>query len=145
MPWDVRFFAWDDRSDPRKDTSAIARLVRGTPIATARPGRLDYFWYRPTVPGVPRERWAALATTRVTLAAGSYSVRAISDDAIRVWIDGRLAIDHWAPHDSEVDYAPIAPGRHDLRVEYYQVGGWTELRLDIVRGGARSAGSPGPH
>ena len=144
-PWDVRFFTWDDRSDPRKDTSAVARRARGKPIATTRPARLDYFWYRPTAKGVPQEHWAAVATTHVTLSPGNYSVRTISDDAIRVWIDDRLAIDHWAPHESEVDYAPIVAGRHELRVEYYQVGGWTELRLDIVRGVARSAGSPGPH
>jgi hypothetical protein len=54
-------------------------------------------------------------------------------------------IDNWKPHESEVDYAPITPGRHDIRVEYAQVGGWTELRLDIVRGAPRSKGSPGPH
>ena len=72
-------------------------------------------------------------------------MRSISDDAVRVWIDGTLAIDNWKPHESEVDYAPIAPGRHELRVEYFQVGGWTELRVDIVRGTERSVGSPGPH
>ena len=144
-PWDVRFFGWDVRADPRKDAGAIERLARGAPVATTRPGRLDYLWYRPTVPGVPQDHWAAVATTRLSLGPGTYSVRTISDDGIRVWIDGRLAIDHLAPHESEVDYAPIAPGRHELRVEYYQVAGWTELRLDVVRGMPRSAGSPGPH
>jgi hypothetical protein len=49
------------------------------------------------------------------------------------------------PHESKVDNAVIAGGKHDLRVEYYQLNGWTELRLDIVRGVVRSEGSPGPH
>ena len=39
----------------------------------------------------------------------------------------------------------VAAGRHELRVQYFQVDGWVELRLDIVRGVQRSTGSPGPH
>jgi hypothetical protein len=64
---------------------------------------------------------------------------------IRVWVDDRLVSDNWTPHESTVDTAPIAPGRHELRVEYYQVAGWTELRVEIVRGEQRSTRSPGPH
>jgi hypothetical protein len=62
-----------------------------------------------------------------------------------VWIDGRLVIDRWEPHGAEVAYAPIASGRHEVRVLYVQPAGWTEVRVDVVRGDARSAGSPGPH
>jgi len=62
-----------------------------------------------------------------------------------VWVDGALVIDHWTPHESMVDTAPLTGGRHELRVAYYQVDGWTELRVDIVRGVERSTGSPGPH
>src|SRR5690348_18164858 len=40
----------------------------------------------------------------------------------------------WTPHESVVDHAVITGGHHRLRVQYYQVDGWTELRLDIVRG-----------
>ncbi|OYW03117.1 MAG: hypothetical protein B7X11_03455, partial [Acidobacteria bacterium 37-65-4] len=71
--------------------------------------------------------------------------RTISDDAVRVWVDGKLAIDDWAPHESVVDHAPLAGGRHRLRVEYYQVDGWVELRLDFVRGTESSTGTAGPH
>jgi mannan endo-1,4-beta-mannosidase len=75
------------------------------------------------------------ATGTVTLGGfQNYVLRAISDDGIRVWVDGRLAIDHWAAHESAVDEAPLAPGTHTLRVQYYQVDGWTEMRVEIVRG-----------
>jgi hypothetical protein len=40
-------------------------------------------------------------------------------------------VDHWAAHESEVALGPIGPGRHRLRVEYYQVDGWVELRVEI--------------
>jgi len=80
----------------------------------------------------------------VTLPEGEYSLRTISDDGIRVWVDGELVLDHWEPHGSVVDYAEIGPGTHDLRVQYRQVGGWFEARVEIVRGTERSYGSAGP-
>jgi alpha-L-fucosidase len=104
-------------------------------------------WYRPppAFRWLPQSHWSLKAEGTVTLPAGSYSLRTISDDAIRVWVDGALLIDNWTPHESQVDYAPLPVGKHDLRVEYRQVDGWVELRVDVIRGLSRSTGSPGPH
>src|SRR6267378_2371110 len=109
--------------------------------------RLDLMWYRPPAAYafLPQSNWSLTASGTVTLAPGTYSLRTISDDAVRVSIDGTLAIDASTPHESQVDYAPITAGEHKLRVEYRQVDGWVELRVDIVRGPSRSPGSPGPH
>jgi parallel beta-helix repeat protein len=146
IDWTVRFFAWtDSTADPPRSDSAFAGMVHGTPVLTRQAPRLDYLWYRPTLPGVPQARFAIAATGVVTLGAGAYTLRTISDDGVRVWVDGRLAIDAWTPHESRVDVVALGAGRHELRVEYYQLTGWTELRLDIVRGRVRSEGSPGPH
>jgi parallel beta-helix repeat protein len=143
--WTLRFYAWTDASDPRSRPAAFDSLLAGAPLlATAAP-RLDFEWYRPGIAGVPAERWALGAETEVTLPPGRYTVRTISDDAVRVWVDGAPVIDDWAPHESVVDHAPLSGGRHRLRVEYYQVDGWVELRLDIVRGSETSRGTAGPH
>src|SRR3989454_1128168 len=118
-------------------------------LDSARVGlpKLDFMWYRPpaTYAFLPQSNWSLTATGTVSLSPGTYSLRTISDDAVRVWIDGTLAIDAWTPHESQVDYATLPPGKHELRVEYRQVDGWVELRLDIIRGSARNPGSPGPH
>jgi parallel beta-helix repeat protein len=145
VSWTARFFTWSDSTDPRTHVEAFAKLLETTPIVSQQTPRLDYMWYSPTIKGVPQSKFAVVATGRVTLPLGTYSLRTISDDAIRVWVDGKLAIDDWTPHESAVDVAPLAGGVHELRVEYYQVDGWTELRLDIVRGTQRAGGSPGPH
>jgi len=141
IDWNTKFFSWTD----------TARVFE-TPLSAADPGasprglpRLDFEWYRPTLAGVPLAHWSLDASGTVTLAPGTYTLRTISDDAIRVWVDGLLVIDHWTPHESMVDAAPLTGGRHELRVAYYQIDGWTELRVDIVRGVERSTGSPGPH
>lgn len=131
--WTIRFFAWGDSTDLGKGPEAFEKLAATTPLFTRHAPRLDYEWYRPGIPELPRERFALEAITAVTLPAGRYALRAISDDGIRVWVDGALAIDHWAPHESAVDTAVLGAGRHDLRVRYYQADGWTELRLEILR------------
>ncbi|MCC7169710.1 MAG: hypothetical protein IT459_04605, partial [Planctomycetes bacterium] len=68
-----------------------------------------------------------------------------SDDAARLLVDGVVAIERREPGGSEVMYAPITPGRHELVVQFYQLTGWTELRVEVVRGMSRSSGSAGPH
>jgi len=104
-------------------------------------------WYRPPRAYVflPQRDWTLEAAGSVTLPEGTYSLRTISDDAVRVWVDGTLVIDAWTPHESRVNYASLTEGEHGVRVEYRQVDGWVELRVDIIRGSSRSAGSPGPH
>jgi parallel beta-helix repeat protein len=143
--WKVDFFAWSDSTDPRTQPEAFAALLRGTPLVEREMPRLDFMWYRPTIERVPQVRFAAVATTTVALPPGTYTLRTISDDGVRVWVDGTRVIDDWSLHESRVDNAALTGGTHTLRVEYFQVDGWTELRLDIVRGLVRSTGSPGPH
>ncbi|HET9440272.1 MAG TPA: right-handed parallel beta-helix repeat-containing protein [Longimicrobiales bacterium] len=132
--WTVTFLTYTDSID-----------WNAPPLMTLRAPRLDYMWYRPAIKELPPARWAARATAQVELPAGTYTLRSISDDGIRVWVDDKLAIDNWQPHGSLVDAVDIAPGKHSLRVEYHQVDGWVELRVEIVRGRQRSTGSPGPH
>ena len=69
----------------------------------------------------------------VEVPAGAFDLQVISDDGVRVWVDDRLTIDHWTPHESAVDRAPILRGRHKLRVEYYELTGFAELRVDVVK------------
>ena len=144
--WRVRMFAWSDSTDPRTRADAFDSLLREQPLIERVEPRLDYMWYRPLISGLPTEHWALEAEGEITLPAGDYALRVISDDAVRIWVDGELVIDRWDPHGSEVDYAAIGGGRHDVRVRYFQADGWTELRLDFLRGAPPSSrGSPGPH
>ena len=132
--WDARYFTWADSA-----------TWAGTPLLSRREPRLDLMWYRPPVVAIPQAGWALEATTTVDLPPGDYTLRTISDDAIQLWVDGRLVIDHSAPHESLVDTAWLKAGRHALKVRYRQVDGWVECRVEIVRGHVASSGSPGPH
>jgi parallel beta-helix repeat protein len=136
LSWDVQVYAWSDSTHPLNAADAFRSLLRGergAPALTRTDRRLDYMWYRPRIEGWPPERYGIAATSSVELPAGSYAIRTISDDGIRVYVDDQLVIDHWSIHGSEVRETAIAPGKHSLRVEYFQGDGWAELRVEIVR------------
>ncbi|HEX7121407.1 MAG TPA: PA14 domain-containing protein, partial [Gemmatimonadaceae bacterium] len=143
--WDVRVVTWNDQTDPRTHVAAFDSLFKLGASFTRQAPRLDLMWYRPQWRELPPSRWGLEATTTVRLPPGTYTLRTLSDDGIRVWVDDSLVIDNWDLHGTEVDYTPLEGGVRRLRVQYFQVEGWTELRVDIVRGVQRSPGSPGPH
>ena len=134
--WTARWFTWAEAADPVTAPDAFRRALEAPPVLTERPRRLDHLGGRAFRPGLPADRVALVADGRVTLPpgpAGAYQLRVLSDDGVRVWVDGRLVIDNWDVHGTEIDTAPIAGGAHRLKVEYFEASGWAEFRLDFVR------------
>jgi parallel beta-helix repeat protein len=134
IDWRIAYFTYDTASDPAKNPSALDRVLAGTPVKSDRRDALDYESGGPIAPGLPADRVALTAEGDVDLPSGQYTVRTISDDGVRVWVDGRVAIDHWNQHESALDTTPLAAGRHHLRVQYFELTGFAELRLEILRG-----------
>jgi hypothetical protein len=126
--WRGLVATWDSGGVP--DTVAIVP-AQAVAVLDGLPA-LDWMWFRPRVAGIPATNWMLSAATEMTLPAGAWRLRTVSDDAIRVRVDGRLVIDHWTPHESAVDEAPIESGTHRLEVEYLQRDGWVELRLEVL-------------
>lgn len=147
VAWRARWFASSDSTvELRTDSAARAALLAGAPRLEQRLPRLDVYGYGAPVRGLPAARVLLDATGTVTLPPGEHTLRLISEDAARVWVDGILLIDAWEPHESRVRYAPLSGGVRTLRVQYLQAGGWTELRLELLAGVVEwSTGSPGPH
>lgn len=133
IDWRLKFFRYDDASDPIKAPAAFATLLRGEPIKTATTDRLDYVSGRSLEEGVPADRFAVEAEGSTTLPQGDYVLRVISDDGVRLWMDDRLILDEWTPHESRVGEVAIRGGRRHFRVQYYDVRGFAELRFDIQR------------
>ena len=120
--WTVRYYAHQD-ADP----------IAGPPLKVEHRGRLDFMSGRAIAEGVPADNVAIVADADVTLPPGAYSIRTISDDAIRVSVDGTRVIDHWSPHESALDSAALTGGKHHIIVEYYEKDGFAELRFDILK------------
>ena len=133
IDWRVRYYAFDQAAAPDRAPDAFARVVAGTPAKTDRRDRLDYMSGGSIADGLPRDRVALIAEGDLDLPRGRYVVRTISDDGIRVWMDDEKIIDRWTPHESALDEVPITGGKHRLKVEYYEIGGFAELRFEILR------------
>ena len=62
---------------------------------------------------------------------GTYTFRTISDDGIRVIIDGSNVINNWTDHAPRYDYGSksLQAGWRRLRIEMYEWGGGTRLQF----------------
>jgi hypothetical protein len=70
--------------------------------------------------------------------AGRYTLRLISDDGSKLWLDGRLVIDHDGlhgpePKDAEVE---LSAGEHALRIAHFESSGGEALSLQWKPPGA---------
>jgi nitrous oxidase accessory protein NosD len=133
LDWSLRYFAFDDRTRPDGNPEAFASVLAGAPLKTERRDRLDFMAGGPIAEGVPPDRVAIVADAAVDLPPGEYSIRTISDEGVRVWMDDERIIDRWAPHESAIDTAAISGGKRRFKVEYYELGGFAELRFEILR------------
>jgi hypothetical protein len=132
--WTVRFFEYGNETDAVHQPAGFAKLVSGAPMKTVATDRLDYISGRAIEDGVPRDRFALVAEGTTTLPPGDYTLQVISDDGVRVWMDGAMILDEWAPHESKVNRVSIrGGGERRFKVEYYDVTGFAELRFDIQR------------
>ena len=136
IDWATRWYAWTEASDPIAAPGAFRKVLDGPPVVAERARRLDYINGRALRDGLPADGAALVAEGRVVLPPGpahAYLLRVISDDGVRVWVDGRLVVDNWDVHGSEIDTARLSGGAHTLRIEYFEATGWAELRLDFAR------------
>ena len=131
--WQVRYFAFDEASRPDKSPEAFAKVLAGVPLKAERRDTLDYMSGGAIAEGVPRDRVAVVAESVIDLPPGSYTVRTISDDGVRVWMEDERIIDRWTPHESAIDTVPVTGGKRRFKVEYYEIGGFAELRFEILR------------
>jgi hypothetical protein len=130
IDWRLKFF---DASGSKAPVPDMAIVSTQKPIVETTSDRIDYLSGRAIATGLPNDHVAMIGEGVVDLPKGSFVLRTISDDGVRVWVDEKLVIDRWDVHESIVDEAPIAGGRHTLRVEYFEHVSWAELRVEIVK------------
>ncbi|MER6980020.1 PA14 domain-containing protein, partial [Streptomyces carpinensis] len=86
-------------------------------------------------------RWTGRIVPEKT---GAHTFSIIGDNGFRLWIDGKLAIDHWVDDwDREQTSAPVeltAGTAYDIKVEYFEHYGGSNLHLRWTEpGGSKEA------
>ncbi|MBV9848363.1 MAG: DUF5110 domain-containing protein [Armatimonadetes bacterium] len=105
-------------------------------VATRKDPAIDFDWSSTPPPGLPHDdysvRWTGFIRPEKS---GTYSFRSVSDDGVRLWIDGRQVIDDWNDHAAQPDVARVSlsAGRpHAIKLEYFQWNGGAQISLAEV-------------
>jgi hypothetical protein len=131
--WSVKWISYDKQTDPQVKYEAFQKLISTKkPFKTEKTHTLAYNWYGAFGKDMPKDSVATLAEGNFTIPRGNYQLHVTSDDGVKVWLDGKLVIDHWQAHEPEYkSVAVLLGGRHTLRVEHYEASGFSTLSVGI--------------
>ncbi|WP_433617871.1 PA14 domain-containing protein [Dactylosporangium sp. CA-139114] len=118
--------------------SAAPALTRDEPA-------IDHDWQLGSPgPGIADDHFVARWTRSLTLTAGYYDFTTTTDDGVRLWVDGQLAVDHWGDQGPTpyTAHLPLGNGAHTVVMEYYENGGGALARLTWARTGDIPAAPP---
>ncbi len=144
--WDVTFFPWTPDVDPReklqpwRDLARTASAVRASlnrlrfPYGYAGPSELSLS--EPvTAAKLGGDHFGMIATTELPLTAGAWQFQTLSDDGVRVTVDGKPLIDNWTWHGPTRNTATLElPQDQTVRitVEHFEIDGYATLQLTLT-------------
>jgi glucose/arabinose dehydrogenase/PKD repeat protein len=151
----LQFAGWSDGKSirhvittPEDDTTYTARYepsqpftaryydnttFSGNPVLTRQDQNINFVWEDGAPdPALPVNGFAVRWTKRQWFGAGRYRFRALADDGVRLYIDGKRVIDHWqGPANTEFSHvAELGEGWHTIKLEYVEQGGDATAALD---------------
>lgn len=141
--WTVRFFPWT--VDPREDIDGWRQESYGPQSrSVTMPGvRLAYRQAGPRELGlseelstaeIGRDRFGTIATTSIPLKPGKWRITTMSDDGVRVLVDGSPVIDNWTWHAPTRDVGEFvidAPRPVQITIEHFELDGFAVLEFEI--------------
>jgi GH43 family beta-xylosidase len=106
-----------------------------TGLAAERTEAVDFNWGNAApAAGVDPDTFSVRWTGQVeSLYGETYTFHTTSNQGVRLWVDGKLLIDNWKPHETEVDSATInlaAGQKYDIRLEYFEQFGTAQIKLE---------------
>ncbi|HEX5136323.1 MAG TPA: right-handed parallel beta-helix repeat-containing protein [Planctomycetota bacterium] len=129
--WTIKHWKWE--KDPREE-GAWAALMKTNPLSVVERDRLEEVWGGGGPQDVAADRFATRAETKVALAKGFYEITTLSDDGVRVLVDGKVVQEDWTwhgptEHKTEI---PLDAGEHEIVVEHFEIDGYAVLRLRLT-------------
>ena len=111
--------------------------LRGLPVLVRCEQRVGSNWQRraPT-DDLPKDGFSAQWTGALRSAGGRYRLRVDADDAVRVWVDGRLVVNRWSTRSrsqQESVVVPLAAGSRTIRVVFADRSGPARLAVSWQR------------
>jgi glucose/arabinose dehydrogenase len=98
----------------------------GTPTLVRQDPKIDFNWDQGAPdPSLPDNGFSVRWTKTQFIGAGRYKFSVVTDDGIRLYLDGKLVIDHWEGQANvQWDYTTdLGTGNHTIKMEYFEGGG----------------------
>ena len=111
--------------------------LSGTPVLNQEERNLAFEWGTGSPhPSVNSDNFSARWARYIDVTPGEYTFIAISDDGIRVRVDGELVIDAWWEHGATqfTGTKSLTAGHHLVEVEYYEKSGLAVASLSWQAG-----------
>lgn len=134
LDWQVRWYEYKDESDPIQHYKVFEKIKKQKPLKSESVKNLAYVWWNKPAPEVPADRFATIAETTFNITKGKYRFLLTSDDGAKLYLDGKLLIDHWNIHESAVDEITVElNGKHKLEIEHFDATGLSNLEFSLEK------------
>lgn len=116
------------------------KTLSGSPARTRNDGENIAFEWNASAPGSPfpgvigNDNFSVRWTRQIDFAEGVYQFTTVSDDGVRLYVDGQLILDFWINQAPTVHSAnkQMTAGQHTVVLEYFEAGGGASAYLDII-------------
>ena len=136
----VRWFSLDTAIyNPIRTGELFPPNVRVRPVKTEETDKLDYAWWGGIKSDEQYKQFITVAEGEVVIEKGEYELGITWDDAVRVYVDGKLLINEWNPSLYKFDESPhkkiriVLGGKHSFLVEHIELGGFACLSLKLEK------------
>lgn len=134
LDWQVRWYNYDEATDPLKNYEAFKNLKSQPPVRSEVKNDLYFAWWGSPGEGVKEDNFATFAETKFDIAEGTYRISLTSDDGAKLFLDGKLLIDHWNIHEPATDEIEVKlGGHHRIEIEHFEGGGFGTLDFRIAK------------
>jgi parallel beta-helix repeat protein len=143
--WQTTFFKWPTNTDPRQDLEGYRKLAKGPTAVSVQLAELSlrYGMRGPSELGISekltaarlgRDHYGMIAWARLPLAKGTWELATLSDDGVRVSVDGKPVIENWTWHGPTRDLGTLelaADKTVEIVVEHFQIDGYAVLEFSL--------------
>ncbi len=111
------------------------RNVQGTPAVIQDVSSVNFNWGGGSpAAGIPADNFSAVFERSLDFGFGNYSINAVVDDGVHIYVDGALLATSWQVGSvRQIGGQRILSGRHAFRIEYFEADGNAQLVFNVVQ------------
>ena len=134
ISWSIKWFGYDSATEDPRNNDAWKRIMTQLPLNSTKTAELNYAWGGSPATNVPGDHFLTLAEGSFEISQGEYDLEVTSDDGVRVYLDGKVVLEDWTWHPPKTQTVAVRlGGKHTLRVEHFELDGYSALKVVIKR------------